>query len=172
MKQIEVKLRAGMHKQGINGSVADDIVRSIVSFASYGFPESHAASFALLVYASAYLKAHYPAVFYTALLNNQPMGFYRPATLVKDAQRRGVKFLGIDVQRSDWNCSVNTDGTVRLGLRYVSGLREHVGRTIETAKAFIVCPKCGCDDPLMLETIEDALGQHGFCSNCAHDWTV
>lgn len=172
MKQIEVKLRAGMHKQGINGSVADDIVRSIAAFASYGFPESHAASFALLVYASAYLKAHYPAVFYTALLNNQPMGFYRPATLVKDAQRRGVRFLGIDVQRSNWNCSVNTDGTVRLGLRYVSGLREHVGRAIESAKGFIVCPKCGCDDPLMLETVEDAIGQHGFCSTCAHDWTV
>ena len=93
MKQIEVKLRAGMAKKGIIGEPADQIVRSITSFALYGFPESHAASFALLVYASAYLKAHYPAAFYTAMLNNQPMGFYHPATLVKDAQRRGVRFV-------------------------------------------------------------------------------
>ena len=77
---------------GITGAAADEIIRSIVSFALYGFPESHAASFALLAYASAYLKVHYPAAFYTALLNNQPMGFYHPSTLVKDAQRRGVRF--------------------------------------------------------------------------------
>ena len=79
-------------------------MRSITSFALYGFPESHAASFALIVYASAYLKVHYPAAFYTALLNNQPMGFYHPATLVKDAQRRGVRFAPVDVQVSTWNC--------------------------------------------------------------------
>ena len=92
MKQIEVQLREGMAARGLTGEVADRIVRSIGSFALYGFPESHAASFALIAYASAYLKAHYPAAFYTALLNNQPMGFYHPATLVKDAQRRGVRF--------------------------------------------------------------------------------
>ena len=92
MQQIEGKLRAGMAKNEITGAAADEIIRSITSFALYGFPESHAASFALLVYASAYLKAHYPAAFYTALLNNQPMGFYHPATLVKDAQRHGVRF--------------------------------------------------------------------------------
>src|SRR5207253_774928 len=82
------------------------IIPSIASFALYGFPESHAASFALLAYASAYLKLHYPAAFYTALLNNQPMGFYHPSTLVKDAQRRGVRFHPIDVQISDWDCTV------------------------------------------------------------------
>ena len=92
MKQLEGLLREGMAKNGITGETADRIVLSITSFALYGFPESHAASFALLAYASAYLKAHYPAAFYTALLNNQPMGFYHPATLVKDAQRRGVRF--------------------------------------------------------------------------------
>ena len=175
MKQIEVKLRAGMAKQGIDGAAADDIVRSITSFALYGFPESHAASFALLVYASAYLKAHYPAAFYTALLNNQPMGFYHPATLVKDAQRRGVRFEEIDVQRSQWNCTVETDGAIRLGLRYVAGLREDVGRAIESTKVgapTLVCPKCGCDDASMLETVEDATGQRGFCSTCAHDWPL
>ena len=113
MQQIEAKLRAGMERQGILGDAAEQIIRSITSFALYGFPESHAASFALLVYASAYLKAHYPAAFYTALLNNQPMGFYHPATLVKDAQRHGVRFAPIDVQESDWTCRVDPDGRVR-----------------------------------------------------------
>ena len=110
MKQVEVKLREGMAQQGITGEVAEQIISSITAFALYGFPESHAASFALLAYASAYLKAHFPAAFYTALLNNQPMGFYHPATLVKDAQRRGVRFTGVDVQHSDWQCRVDADG--------------------------------------------------------------
>ena len=130
MQQIEGKLRAGMARQGITGDAAEEIIRSITSFALYGFPESHAASFALLVYASAYLKAHYPAAFYTAMLNNQPMGFYHPATLVKDAQRHGVRFAPIDVLESDWSCRVEPDGRVRLGLMYVNGLREEVGRRI------------------------------------------
>ena len=92
----------------------------ITSFALYGFPESHAASFALLVYASAYLKAHHPAAFYAALLNNWPMGFYHPATLVKDAQRHGVELRPIDVTRSDWLCTIE-EGAMRIGLRYVGG---------------------------------------------------
>src|SRR4029450_10333855 len=100
MQQIETKLRVGMERQGIVGDAAEEIIRSITSFALYGFPESHAASFALLVYASAYLKAHYPAAFFPAILNNQPMGFYHPATLVKDAQRHSVRFAPIDVQVS------------------------------------------------------------------------
>jgi len=130
MKQIEVQLRDGMARQGITGDAAERIITSIASFALYGFPESHAASFALLAYASAYLKVHYPAAFYTALLNNQPMGFYHPATLVKDAQRRGVRFHPIDVQVSNWDCTVESDGGIRLGLRYVHGLREQAGRAI------------------------------------------
>ena len=186
MKQIETKLREGMQRQGITGDAVEKIVRSIASFALYGFPESHAASFALLVYASAYFKAHYPAAFYTALLNNQPMGFYNPATLVKDAQRHGVRFAEIDVQHSNWNCTVDEDGTIRLGLRYVTGLREAVGRAIESAgikpdrhttatrqttkeTTSMSCPKCGRDDNSMLEIIETAVGQRGFCSTCAHD---
>ena len=174
MKQIEAKLREGMQRQGITGDAVEDIVRSIVSFALYGFPESHAASFALLVYASAYLKAHYPAAFYTALLNNQPMGFYNPATLVKDAQRHGVRFTGIDVQHSNWNCTIDEDGTIRLGLRYVAGLREAVGRAIESARVEpnMSCPKCGCDDDSMLEVVDTVTGPRGFCSTCAHDWEV
>ncbi len=130
MQQIEGRLREGMAANGITGAVADQIVLSISSFALYGFPESHAASFALIVYASAYLKAHYPTAFYTALLNNQPMGFYAPATLVKDAQRRGVRFAPVDVQLSDWPCTIQDDGVIRLGLMYVQGLRAEVGRKI------------------------------------------
>src|SRR6185295_5930103 len=134
MQQIETKLRAGMAERGITLAAADQIVQSITSFALYGFPESHAASFALLVYASAYLKAHFPAAFYTALLNNQPMGFYHPATLVKDAQRHGVRFAPIDVQISNWTCFVEQDGSVRLGLMYAKGLREEAGRRIAEIK--------------------------------------
>jgi error-prone DNA polymerase len=186
MQQIEAKLRAGMSNQGITGEAAEEIIRSITSFALYGFPESHAASFALLVYASAYLKAHYPAAFYTALLNNQPMGFYHPATLVKDAQRHGVRFAPIDVQESDWTCRVDPDGRVRLGLMYVNGLREQIGQLIATGgsrsaagnrdprvgphaamAASDRCPKCGCDDGSMLEST--ATGGY-FCNVCAHEW--
>ena len=176
MAEIEVTLRDGMAKRGITGAPADQIVRSITSFALYGFPESHAASFALLVYASAYLKAHYPAAFFAALLNNQPMGFYHPATLVKDAQRRGVRFAGIDVQHSDWECTVEPDGAVRLGLRYVTGLREERGRAIQTGggrRELLVCPKCGCDDPSMVEVVDLATPRaRGFCSTCAADWSL
>ncbi len=130
MKQIERQLRDGMTRQGIDGEAAEQIITAITSFALYGFPESHAASFALLAYASAYLKAHYPAAFYTALLNNQPMGFYHPSTLVKDAQRRGVRFQPIDVQVSERDCTVEADGSIRLGLRYVNGLREQAAALI------------------------------------------
>src|SRR6202030_735447 len=130
MMEIEKKLRLGMERQGIAPAAQEEIVKSITSFALYGFPESHAASFALLAYASAYLKAHFPAAFYTALLNNQPMGFYHPSTLVKDAQRRSVRFHPIDVQASDWDCTVETDGAIRLGLRYVNGLRAQAGKAI------------------------------------------
>jgi error-prone DNA polymerase len=136
MQQIEQRLRDGMARNGITGAAADGIVQSITAFALYGFPESHAASFALIVYASAYLKAHYPTAFYTALLNNQPMGFYHPATLVKDGQRRGVRFAPIDVQVSNWICRVQEDGSIRLGLNYVRGLREEAGRRIETVRMF------------------------------------
>jgi error-prone DNA polymerase len=106
MKEIEIKLRRGMQSNGITGETQDKVVQSITSFALYGFPESHAASFALLAYASAYLKCHYLAAFTAAMLNNQPMGFYRPATLVKDAQRHGLKYKPIDLTRSDWNCTL------------------------------------------------------------------
>jgi len=106
MKEIEAKLRAGMERNGISREAQEQIILSITSFALYGFPESHAASFALIAYASGYLKCHYLGAFTAALLNNQPMGFYRPATIVKDAQRHGLKVLPMDVMKSDWNCTL------------------------------------------------------------------
>ena len=106
MKEIEKKLRAGMRQNGISGKAQDEIVQFISSFALYGFPESHSASFALIAYASAFLKVRYLAAFTAALLNNQPMGFYSPDTIVKDAQRHGLKVKAIDVTCSDWNCTL------------------------------------------------------------------
>jgi error-prone DNA polymerase len=157
MRDIEVKLRRGMTKKGIKGKTQDEIVQSIASFALYGFPESHAASFALIAYASAYLKCHYLAAFTAATLNNQPMGFYQPFTIIKDAQRHGLKVKPVDVTRSNWNCTLESGGQgtgdrgqgngaealitdphppspsphLRLGLRCVKGLRETSGRAIE-----------------------------------------
>jgi len=160
MRQIEARLRAGMAQRGITDKAQDDIVRSITSFALYGFPESHAASFALLAYASAYLRAHHLAAFTCAMLNNWPLGFYHPATLVKDAQRHGLRVLPIDVTRSKWRCTVEVPGpwslvsgspplaasvnqrpetgnqklSLRLGLRYVTGLREEAAQRIAAAR--------------------------------------
>jgi error-prone DNA polymerase len=134
MREIEVKLRRGMEQNGIIGAAQDEIILSITSFAQYGFPESHAASFALIAYASAYLKCHYLAAFTAAILNNQPMGFYSPATLVKDAQRHGLKVKPIDVARSDWVCTLE-DGAVRIGLRYVRGMRESVTQALVSERA-------------------------------------
>ena len=131
MREVEVRLRAGMERNGITGTVQDTIVQSITSFALYGFPESHAASFALLAYASAYLKTHYLGAFTAALLNNQPMGFYHPSTIVKDAQRHGLKVKPVDVTRSEWLCSLEPPSrALRLGLRYVRGLRAEPGQAI------------------------------------------
>jgi error-prone DNA polymerase len=127
-----------MTRNGIAGETQDAIVQSITSFALYGFPESHAASFALLAYASAYLKCHYLAAFTAALLNNQPMGFYSPAVLIKDAQRHGLRVKPIDVTCSDWNCTLERDRenfAVRLGLRYVKGLSAAVGVEIARQRA-------------------------------------
>src|SRR5712671_6736079 len=109
MKEIEIKLRRGMTKKGIRDRTKDEIVEQIASFALYGFPESHAASFALIAYASAYLKCHYLAAFTAATLNNQPMGFYQPFTIIKDAQRHGLKVKPVDVTRSDWDCTIEED---------------------------------------------------------------
>jgi error-prone DNA polymerase len=143
MAAIEEKLRRGMTERGIDAKAQEEIVKSITAFALYGFPESHAASFALIAYASAYLKAHHPAAFYAAILNTWPMGFYHPATLVKDAQRHGTEVEPIDVTRSGWKCRWE-ERAVRLGLRFVQGLREATGKRIETEQA--AAPFEGVDD--------------------------
>jgi error-prone DNA polymerase len=146
MNQLEKKLSAGMTANGVGPEAQRQIIQSIASFALYGFPESHAASFALIAYASAYLKRHYLAAFTCALLNNQPMGFYSPATLVKDAQRHGLKVLHIDVQHSEWKCTLEPLKAeeaarhkdrfgLRLGLAYARGLRREAGEAIAYARS-------------------------------------
>jgi len=133
MKEVEIKLRRGMEAKGITGETQDRIIQAITSFALYGFPESHAASFALIAYASAFLKCHYLAAFTAAMLNNQPMGFYQPATLIKDAQRHGLQFKPIDVTCSEWDCTLEESPQglrVRIGLRYVKTLRKETALEI------------------------------------------
>jgi len=134
MKNLEGRLRAGMTNNGVSAEAQDSIVQSISSFALYGFPESHAASFALIAYASAYLKVHYLGAFTCALLNNQPMGFYSPAVLVKDAQRHGLRVRPMDVQRSEVVCTLEAedDGSLslRIGLNYARGLRREARHAI------------------------------------------
>jgi error-prone DNA polymerase len=146
MEAIEKRLRDGMAARGITGEAQDRIVQSITSFALYGFPESHAASFALIAYASAYLKCHHPTAFLIGLLNAWPMGFYHPATLVQDAQRHGVRVLPIDVNASAIECVWEDKkieskkafppaaGACRLGLRYVEGLRKAAAEAIVRAR--------------------------------------
>ena len=139
MKNLEVKLRAGMTANGIDSKTQDNIVENVSSFALYGFPESHAASFALIAYASAYFKVKYLAAFTCAILNNQPMGFYAPAVLVKDAQRHGLRVKPIDVQISDWACTIEheSDGSLslRMGLGYAKGLRRQSAETLVASRA-------------------------------------
>ena len=143
MEKIEQRMREGMARNGIAGATADRIVQSITSFALYGFPESHAASFALIAYASAWLKCHHPAAFFAAMLNCYPLGFYHPSTLVKDAERHGVAMVPIDATRSNWVCTLEQleeaagKGALalRLGLKYVAGLRAETGARIESARA-------------------------------------
>lgn len=134
MKNLEGQLRAGMTKNGINAKTQEDIIQQISSFALYGFPESHAASFALIAYASAYFKVKFLAAFTCAILNNQPMGFYMPAVLVKDAQRHGLRVKPIDIQVSDWACTIEHEEdesrSLRLGLGYAKGLRKQTGEEI------------------------------------------
>jgi error-prone DNA polymerase len=138
MKNLEGKLRAGMAANGIDAATQDNIVQNISSFALYGFPESHAASFALIAYASAYFKVKYLAAFTCAILNNQPMGFYSAAVLVKDAQRHGLRVKPIDVQTSDWPCTVEhePDGSLslRMGLGYAKRMRNQAATALVASR--------------------------------------
>ena len=133
IEKFQAKLKAGMKERGLSEKFADQVFRQIAGFGAYGFPESHAASFALLVYVSCYLKHYYPEAFCAALINSQPMGFYQPAQLVADARKHGVTVLPVDVNHSDWDCTLEPAENsqtqpvrrkLRLGLRMINGMRS------------------------------------------------
>jgi error-prone DNA polymerase len=133
LEKISQYLREGMAKKGVAREVQENIVNCVKAFSNYGFPESHAFSFALLAYASAYFMVHYRAAFMTAMFNNYPLGFYSAATLVKDAQRHGLHFIALDINRSQYLFTVeevNNEKQVRVGLKYVRGLRQEIGEAI------------------------------------------
>lgn len=137
---FEEKLVSGMRKRGYDEEFARQIFQQILGFGEYGFPESHSASFALLVYVSSWLKRHAPAAFTCALLNSQPMGFYSASQLVQDVQRHGVSVRGVDINRSTWDCSLEADesgaAVLRLGLRMVKGLSEAAGDRIVCGRQY------------------------------------
>ncbi|AOI79715.1 error-prone DNA polymerase [Burkholderia sp. NRF60-BP8] len=144
LEKYHVKIVEGMRERGYPPDFAEQIFEQIKGFGDYGFPESHAASFAKLAYASSWLKCHEPAIFLAALLNSQPMGFYPPSQLVQDAKRHGVQVLPIDVTQSGWEASLEAlpgqppphgQPAVRLGLSLVSGFGEAAARRIEAARA-------------------------------------
>ncbi len=147
LEHFEQKLIDGMLARGHDQDFAERVFRQIQGFGEYGFPESHAASFALLVYISAWLKRHEPAAFYCGLLNSLPMGFYSPSQLVQDAKRHGLEVAPLDVQESGWDHRLNPEvaepcerltsrPALRLGLRMVKGLAEESGRRIEAGRPF------------------------------------
>src|SRR5438876_740851 len=143
MNKVCAKLRAAMERKGVAPDKIDKIIQSISSFALYGFPESHAISFAILAYGSAYLKVHRAPEFYASLLNNQPMGFYTPATIVKDAQRHGLKIKPICVSKSDWRCIVVDDNTFRLGFCVVNGFRQEHAEELVRQRLATASPSGG-----------------------------
>ncbi len=141
LQPFEARLKQGMRERGYSEAFADQIFQQILGFGEYGFPESHSASFALLVYASAWLKCHEPAAFCAALLNSQPMGFYAPSQIVQDARRHGIEVLPVDALASDWDCSLEPrdplggQPAVRLGLRLVKGLPQAAAQRWIAARA-------------------------------------
>jgi error-prone DNA polymerase len=147
LEPFREKLIDGMRERGYTQAFAERLYRQICGFGDYGFPESHAASFALLTYASAWLKCHHPAAFACALINSQPMGFYAPAQIINDARRHGIRVLGVDVRYSGLDCDLEADrvasrgshattkGPIRLGLRLVKGLHAEAADRIVAARA-------------------------------------
>jgi error-prone DNA polymerase len=135
LEHFEDKLKIGMKRNGYSAEFADSIYRQILGFGEYGFPESHSASFALLVYVSSWLKHHHPAAFCAALLNSQPMGFYAPSQLVQDARRHGVEIRPVHVGASDWDCTLE-EGAVRLGLRLAGGFSESAAKRLLASGPF------------------------------------
>src|SRR5262249_17776423 len=151
LEPFEQRLKDGMRERGYSGEFADQIYRQILGFGEYGFPESHAASFALLVYVSCWLKRYEPAAFTCAMLNSQPMGFYAPAQVVQDAQRHGIEVRPVDVLVSEWDCTTEVKGqkseirngvdqqpAIRLGLRMVKGLSEETGRRLALVRSQLI----------------------------------
>src|SRR5690606_12543246 len=145
-----LRLRTRIVSRGVAQEIADEVCQDLLSFANYGFPESHAWSFALIAYATAYLKAHYPAEFLLGLLNSWPMGFYPPATLGHDARRHGVVVLGPSMRDGGWECEMVVSpgagaaaaapgrtgaAAVRLGWKYIRGLGERAGEALQAARA-------------------------------------
>ncbi|WP_415755588.1 error-prone DNA polymerase [Pseudomonas leptonychotis] len=134
----QVRLREGMLERGYTEEFAARIFEQIKGFGSYGFPESHAASFALLTYASCWLKCHEPSAYACSLINSWPMGFYSPDQVLQDARRHGIEIRAVDVTVSDWDCTLEaldrTLPAIRLGLRMIKGLSEEVGRRIEVVR--------------------------------------
>jgi error-prone DNA polymerase len=151
LEKFQEKLVGGMLKNGYTQEFTDSIVRQVQGFAKYGFPESHAASFALLAYASAWIKCHEPAAFLAALLNSQPMGFYSPSQLVQDAQRHGVEVRAVDFHHSHWDATLEESNSsqpaVRLGFNIVRGISQDVAWRIEEARA--VQPFANLNDAAM-----------------------
>jgi error-prone DNA polymerase len=138
--QFEQRIKDGMAAKGYDAEFADSIFKQICGFGEYGFPESHAYSFALLAYISAWMKCHEPAIFVAALLNSQPMGFYAPSQLVQDAKRHGVEVRAVDVSASDWDCTLErrieagTQPAIRLGLRMISGFAQASAERVMSAR--------------------------------------
>lgn len=129
------RLAEGFQKRGISKAFSDRLFSQIQGFGEYGFPESHAASFALLVYASAWIKVHHPAAFAAALINSQPMGFYSPSTILEDAGRHGVKVLPLCIAESSWDVTLTAQDCVRLGFRLIKGLSEETATRVVAARS-------------------------------------
>jgi error-prone DNA polymerase len=171
MNKVSVKLRSAMAANGVAPDAIEKILQSITSFALYGFPESHAISFAILAYGSAYLKVHRAPEFYASLINNQPMGFYSPATIVKDAHRHGLKIQPVCVRESQWNCTVVSDDTIRLGFCVVNGLRrEHAEEIVSqrAASAFMSLEDFKARTPLGKEALRALALAGAFNCFAAH----
>ena len=151
MQEVERDLVAGLSRNGVAPEVAAQILKYLTAFANYGFPESHSASFALLVYASAYLKHYYAPEFYAALLNAQPMGFYSPATIINDARRHGVR--PVDLAHSEWNCTLEgvQPPALRIGLRLVHGLGPRARERLQATR----------EDGLF-QSVEDVMRRSGL----------
>lgn len=166
LEPFQEKLFAGMKRNGYPDEFAERIYKQILGFGDYGFPESHSASFALLAYASCWLKCHYPAVFTCALLNSQPMGFYQPSQLVQDVQRHGVEVRPIDVQHSDWNSTLerdeNNNAAIRLGMHRVKGFNPKAAEKIITARD---SAKGAGNDPSPFTSLNDLSHRSGLTAS-------